>query len=819
MIKFNIGDEVTITGGSSAGRGGVIVDIGNIEFITNGLYERKYWVEERGYDNGKRIYPREGLLEKVAANVFEESVSANTFMESHPELYQERKPRFEIGDVVEDTDTSYIVHKGHYFIKEAVFVDNGDKPSEYLYEAALIDSPDESEIFHEYALTYQYHDDNWEKYITESVGNGLPAWRGDLYNLYELYVNPNKPDIGFTNVADDYYNDTIPPIYMKHILDRHTIYGRIGAVLGSIDKPGENKNIIMSRLKFNKEKINAVRNSIEEKIMKRNRVGYTEDDNVHFTSDEIRLAEQIDLLDIESTKNGGQHYVDHFKLELRNIDIMKMIQQAYKSARKVENRVIDQTSKDLRTGYVDFQNLGKVDYEGVSRDGTVIRFTYDFDVNVIDTAYPLRMNNNVKKHKDSDEKFKEKLIMERKEEIEKLNNMSKFKIGQRVDILRGRGKGCSGVIKAIQKTDMQDTQFEYEIRLDGEKENRIYYEYNLEQKINGSDYFNERAAKEDAKEPKFKVGDIVEDTRNVGQSLSYPVYIIKESITLFDGDMQTGYSYEAAPINSPDESIIINEEGLSYQYHDSNWEVYFQILTEGTRQRKLPKWRGELYNLYACYIDVDTHGALDRATIREYEDHTIPPLRMEHILNGHSIYSRIWDVVLHSGNARYRNNREEIKRNLKIDDLELDEIADSVRRKINARNKNDLNSKNMKIANKAHPDFTEKEYQFIYEIDRLDISKGILKDHFPAYMTNLQIMDAIKEVYESRDLKRIDGKQICSNKKEGAEEDLDAPQLGKVHYQGYSSRHDLYIEFLYNFDYNFIETAYPLRMNNNVKKH
>lgn len=798
MIKFNIGDEVTITGGSSAGRGGFIVDIGNIEFITNGLYERKYWVEERGYDNGKRIYPREGLLEKVAANVFEESVSANAFMESHPELYQERKPRFEIGDVVEDTDTSYIVHKGYYFIKEAVFVDNGDKPSEYLYEAALVDSPDESEIFHEYALTYQYHDDNWEKYITESVGNGLPAWRGELYNLYELYVNPNKPDIGFTNVADDYYNDTIPPIYMKHILDRHTIYGRIGAVLGSIDKPGENKNIIMSRLKFNKEKINAVRNSIEEKIMKRNRVGYAEDDNVHFTSDEIRLAEQIDLLDIESTKNGGQHYVDHFKLELRNIDIMKMIQQAYKSARKVESRVIDQTSKDLRTGYVDFQNLGKVDYEGVSRDGTVIRFTYDFDVNVIDTAYPLRMNNNVKKHKDSDEKFKEKLIMERKEEIEKLNNMSKFKIGQRVDILRGRGKGCSGVIKAIQKTDMQDTQFEYEIRLDGEKENRIYYEYNLEQKINGSDYFNERAAKEDAKEPKFKVGDIVEDTRNVGQSLSYPVYIIKESITLFDGDMQTGYSYEAAPINSPDESIIINEEGLSYQYHDSNWEVYFGILTESVGNG-LPAWRGKPYNFYMFYGNPKTHGKLDKESMKEYNDYTIPPKFMDHILKSHSLWDRM-DAVYESTNKKHK-----LMEIFGIDEDTLKDMKDDIREKINAKNLNDLTLKNQgKVFNKEKDyEFTEEELRLIDEIFKIDD----VKDHYPPTLTNLQIMKAIKEAYETAYKVSKTKGQISRDRRT---EERSAPIRGQRLYRGYSETYKLLIEFLFDLDLKVIATAYPV---------
>lgn len=58
------------------------------------------------------------------------------------------------------------------------------------------------------------------------------------------------------------------------------------------------------------------------------------------------------------------------------------------------------------------------------------------------------------------------------------------------------------------------------------------------------------------KESKFQIGDVVEDIQDVSQSLSNPLYVIKEPITLVDNDLPVGYSYEVAPINSPDGSDI-----------------------------------------------------------------------------------------------------------------------------------------------------------------------------------------------------------------------------------------------------------------------
>ena len=74
-------------------------------------------------------------------------------------------------------------------------------------------------------------------------------------------------------------------------------------------------------------------------------------------------------------------------------------------------------------------------------------------------------------------------------------------------------------------------------------------------------------------------------------------------------------------------------------------------------------------------------------------------------------------------------------------------------------------------------------------------------------------MDAIKDVYKSREPKRMTGEYRCTDKKVGADEDLDAPNLGKIHYRCHSDKYGMDIEFLYNAGYNFIETAYLLRMN------
>lgn len=310
---------------------------------------------------------------------------------------EKRKPTFRLGDVVECMNNQY-------FIKEAINIVNNDRLSGYMYDVSMIDSPTVTYTFQEDSLIFLYHDKQWEEYVIESLGNGLPAWRGELYNLYELYFDFFDQFWGFKNYAKDYYHDTIPPLSMERILNRHTIYGRIDDVLAS-DK---NAKTIMLELKADKYSMWDDVLLLERRIEKRNGIEYTKTTRfnvnkfnlakLNFTSNEITIAQQIDLLDTEM-RNGKEQHVEHFKLELRNIDIMRMIQQAYKSARKISRREVNQTSTDRRTGVATKQNPGKAEYEGITKDDTVIRFIYDFDIDAIDTAYPVRMNDNAKKQK------------------------------------------------------------------------------------------------------------------------------------------------------------------------------------------------------------------------------------------------------------------------------------------------------------------------------------------------------------------------------------------------------------------------------------
>lgn len=44
------------------------------------------------------------------------------------------------------------------------------------------------------------------------------------------------------------------------------------------------------------------------------------------------------------------------------------------------------------------------------------------------------------------------------------------------------------------------------------------------------------------------------------------------------------------------------------------------------------------------------------------------------------------------------------------------------------------------------------------------------------------------------------------------------PVNGSTLYEGYSPKYKLTIHFLYNFDLNLIETAYPVIMNDNIQQ-
>lgn len=308
----------------------------------------------------------------------------------------------------------------------------------------------------------------------------------------------------------------------------------------------------------------------------------------------------------------------------------------------------------------------------------------------------------------------------------------------------------------------------------------------------------------------IKVGDVV----TFRSGLPIGQYAISSIIEMGYGEEL--HHYELIPINngslSTDESCICGRLLLEFQYHDTQWEEY---ITESVGNG-LPPWRGDLYNFFMFYIDPDAINlekgdVLDSELVKKYKDHTLPPIRMMHIMKAHTIFGRS-KVVLDS-----EDNRKIIAKNLDIEMRDLLYMMMKFNDKIKARNLNDVGPDfRSKIDIKSIPNFTKQEREFARQIDALDKSKGHMKDHYPYELTNLQIMEAIKEAYKNA--RKIGSKKInISNNP--TDMDPDAPYIGKQLYEGYSKKYDLVIQFWYNFDYNFIESAWPVRMNNNAKKY
>lgn len=274
-----------------------------------------------------------------------------------------------------------------------------------MYEVSSVYG-DEDDIItcEESSLTFQYHDLSYEEYFTESVRNGLPAWRGKLYNFYMFYHDfDGHKDLDF-NHMEDYNNDTIPPMFMEHILAEHSIYCRIDVVL----KSSENIGKIERRLNINRSHRMHLVRSIKEKINARNFRGTNQSSvdvkskKFDFTGEEMNLVAEIDKLDIV-VKNGQRILEDHYPVDMSNWQIMDAIKEAYLNASKTSG-VIMQSVRDRRgdeenakTGKVIEPVKGKRTYRGESKKyGLVIEFWYNFDLDLIETAYPIRMNNNAK---------------------------------------------------------------------------------------------------------------------------------------------------------------------------------------------------------------------------------------------------------------------------------------------------------------------------------------------------------------------------------------------------------------------------------------
>jgi hypothetical protein len=296
-------------------------------------------------------------------------------------------------------------------------------------------------------------------------------------------------------------------------------------------------------------------------------------------------------------------------------------------------------------------------------------------------------------------------------------------------------------------------------------------------------------------EPKFKVGDVVNLIDNPSM-----YYVVIESI-LIDNGIFRRYRYEVSNIRT-DDTFVYDESGLEFQYHDTSWEYY---LIEGTRNyNDLPDWRGELYNFYSAYTDYESRGdgGLDKGFVKDHWNDTIPVHFMRHIIEGHSVYGAIKEVT---DGSCISDTSKKIREKLGIERDEFISLRKSIMNKINLKNLTDIDPKYRAKYNK-NGEFTDEEKKFIAQAEKLHLDGGKPATHYKINMTNLQIMDAIKEAYKNAH--RL-GEKSLKQDKDLRTGELPQPMKGYRKYEGYSPKYDITIRFLYNFDMDLITTAYP----------
>lgn len=313
---------------------------------------------------------------------------------------------FRGGDVVSVTENN-AYPDSVYVVRETVLIDIG-VATEYVYDVSPLEAEDEVYTYGKSSLELLYHDPVWEKYFNAMAGSELPVWKGELYNFNTFYEGLFHKRLN--KVQMERYNaDTIPPMYMRYILEKHSIYNRIDAVFYDYDEEA----IIMNKLNIaSYEKIHKLVISIQDKI---NEINKADDllsekersirsDKCRFTSEEWSLINQIDLSGLKENEKG-ETYTDCFRADMTNRQIMQAIKEAYHTAHKIAprrlQRVHDRRNDVLRTKEPEklvSPVKGEALYEGSAKNGMVIQFWYNFDLNLIEDAYPVRMHNDDKKN-------------------------------------------------------------------------------------------------------------------------------------------------------------------------------------------------------------------------------------------------------------------------------------------------------------------------------------------------------------------------------------------------------------------------------------
>ena len=362
--RFKAGDIVLITRHDGAGAVGTISEVFNT-YVTFGCIE--YCVVIEGDDgNDAIIVYEDDLILATPESVFE--FDDDTFY---------GKPSFRIGDVVSNADDTYIV-------SDILNVVDKEDPR-YVYELSPIGLDSDAIICEGASLEHQYHDNFWREYFTDIAQNVLPEWEGELYNFKSYRGMVYNSELRY----EGRQHHTLPPDSMEHILQRYSIDGRRGAVLASSKNVKEIKKICNMKDRAGLDRLErSWADKNDNRNMRENVPDFGNEANgrseFKYSKQERMFASEIGRLD----STFGIHR-EHYPMEMTNRQIMQAIREAYCNAKRIGIRKIRIYEGETR---------GRALYEGIARNGLTIRFWYDFDQDIIETAYPVRTDNNAKKH-------------------------------------------------------------------------------------------------------------------------------------------------------------------------------------------------------------------------------------------------------------------------------------------------------------------------------------------------------------------------------------------------------------------------------------
>lgn len=286
------------------------------------------------------------------------------------------KPAFQLGDAVSVAGDP----NGIWIVREVIVV-HIEETAKYMYEVCLPERDDKVCTHEESALEFLYHDSTWKDYFMELGKNNLPEWKGQLYNFAMLRR--------YKHYWRELKDVTLPIECLAYILAEYSIAGGITPVFLS----RKNEREVRELFHLNRAELNNLVESIFQKIENRNICDIDPDfkkevndrRSLRFTDLELSILSEVDKRDI----TFGRHR-DHFPVEMTDVQIMQAIKEAYETAGKIGNRKIEEKwfkryRRDKETDPV----KGHVLYEGMSKDGLIIRFWYNFDLDLIETAYPV----------------------------------------------------------------------------------------------------------------------------------------------------------------------------------------------------------------------------------------------------------------------------------------------------------------------------------------------------------------------------------------------------------------------------------------------